>query len=151
MFSVVEPVPCLDARNGCEPDFQLFKQKFVAECSDFEDHSCVLQAWCQNTTTTPRIDIDNLLTKEAEKAKCLKQGEVCCHQDDIKPPMPIQNCGFHNPDGLAYARVKGLSSQEGEWTHACLMYHMVKGSPEYFAGATLISPGVLVTAAHKAE
>ena len=31
-------------------------------------------------------------------------------------------CGLHNPDGLAFARVKETSTQEGEWPHACLLY-----------------------------
>ena len=69
----------------------------------------------------------------------------------VEPSKPkIHNCGMHNPDGLGYTQVKGISSQEGEWPHACLMFHMSKGSPEYFAMATLIAPGVLVTAAHEA-
>ena len=61
-------------------------------------------------------------------------------------------CGFHTKDGLALARVIGKSTQEGEWPHTCLMYRLNNDQRlEYFAGASLIAPGVLITAAHEVE
>ena len=65
--------------------------------------------------------------------------------------MKAPRCGIHTPEGLALARVKGKSTQEGEWPHTCLMYHLESGRPEYFGGATLIAAGVLITAAHKVQ
>ena len=45
------------------------------------------------------------------------------------------------------------STQHGEWPHACLLFDT---SPEvagglFIGGASLIAPGVIITAAHKVE
>jgi hypothetical protein len=44
-------------------------------------------------------------------------------------------------------KISGISSQEGEWPHACLIFHKDK----VIGGASLITPKVLVTAAHILE
>ena len=52
---------------------------------------------------------------------------------------------------MALARDEDKSTQEGEWPHTCLMYRFKEGRPEFFGGASLIAPGVLITAAHKVQ
>ena len=60
-----------------------------------------------------------------------------------------QNCGKHNENGSADNRIQikvpGISSQEGEWPHMCLIFE----NGDIIGGASLIAPKVLVTAAHK--
>ena len=60
-------------------------------------------------------------------------------------------CGIHNENGITQNGVTmanpKVSSQEGEWPHACLIFH--KGT--FIGGASLIAPKVLVTAAHKLQ
>ena len=66
--------------------------------------------------------------------------------------IPVQICGIHNPEGLALAKQTGKLTQEGEWPHICIMYNVnIKNDYSYIGGATLIAPGVLVTAAHEVE
>ena len=64
---------------------------------------------------------------------------------------PIIECGIHNEYGVSQndvkQRIRGISSQEGEWPHACIIFH--KG--QLIGGASLIAPKVLVTAAHILE
>lgn len=60
-------------------------------------------------------------------------------------------CGTHNQDGLAKdgvtAKVEGVSAQEGEWPHACIIYNKEK----IVGSASLVAPNVLVSAAHTLE
>ena len=60
-------------------------------------------------------------------------------------------CGTHNKNGIPRygisMKISGISSQEGEWPHACLIFHKDK----VIGGASLITPKVLVTAAHILE
>jgi hypothetical protein len=49
-------------------------------------------------------------------------------------------------------KLKDKSTQEGEWPYTCAIFKKnTKGNDEFVGGATLIAPGVLVTAAHKIE
>ena len=64
--------------------------------------------------------------------------------------IPAQICGIHNPEGLSLAKQTGKLTQEGEWPHICIMYENTKNE-SFLGGATLIAPGVLVTAAHELE
>ena len=44
------------------------------------------------------------------------------------------------------------STQHGEWPHACLiMDTSIISTGQFIGGASLISPGVIITAAHKVE
>ena len=45
------------------------------------------------------------------------------------------------------AKQTGKLTQGGKWPHICIMYNV----NSYLGGATLIAPGVLVTAAHEVE
>ena len=70
-------------------------------------------------------------------------------------PVSAPRCGVHTPEGLAFSKVSGVQTQEGEWPHTCLLFRLDGGAnfatPEIFGGASLIAAGVLVTAAHKVE
>ena len=68
------------------------------------------------------------------------------------PPIVLETpttCGTHNPNGIEINgvsnKILGVSSQEGEWPHTCILFH--KGVT--IGGASLITPKVLLTAAHK--
>ena len=69
----------------------------------------------------------------------------------ILPNWQRIECGLHNENGITQNGVTlsnpKISSQEGEWPHACLISH--KGT--FIGGASLIAPKVLVTAAHKLQ
>ena len=44
------------------------------------------------------------------------------------------------------------STQHGEWPHACLLFDTSEVAGGLFiGGASLIAPGVIITAAHKVE
>ena len=99
---------------------------------------------------------------------CEDISERCCHESSIiSTPttslpidvqsgtnnfssiqrIPAQICGIHNSEGLAMAKQTGKLTQGGKWPHICIMYNV----NSYLGGATLIAPGVLVTAAHEVE
>ena len=61
---------------------------------------------------------------------------------DMPPARPLYGLG---------ARIQGFSeyeSQFGEWPHMCSVMGSLLGKPTHFCGASLISPGVVLTAAH---
>ena len=62
--------------------------------------------------------------------------------------LPLKKCGIHNPNGIQQSGVAtlmtGVSSQEGEWPHACLIF----SNGNIIGGASLIASKVLITAAH---
>ena len=62
--------------------------------------------------------------------------------------MSYRQCGVHNINGIpnhgVTTSVPGVSSQEGEWPHTCIIQHNGKN----IGGASLIASKVLVTAAH---
>ena len=94
-----------------------------------------------------------------EPERC-KDGSLQNYGENVSPCPQAPNCqenwpniacGIHNKNGIPQHGVTqaytGLSSQEGEWPHVCILYH--KG--EKIGGASLIAPQVLVTAASKLE
>ena len=63
-------------------------------------------------------------------------------------PIELSQCGNRNIHGVG-TKVDGLSeSQFGEWPHMCSVMGSLLGKPTHFCGASLISPGVVLTAAH---
>jgi len=67
-------------------------------------------------------------------------------------------CGKHHPDGLEIKAKhssdggEGQSTQHGEWPHACLILDTSTNKEgKFVGGASIISPGVILTAAHKVE
>ena len=53
-------------------------------------------------------------------------------------------CGTHNQDGLTK---DGVTTKEGEWPHACIIYFKDK----IVGSASLIAPEIHVSAAHSLE
>lgn len=109
-----------------------------------------------------KITIDN------EISLCDKDDEVCCVPSTVSPAPPPgppgseppiivrdepRRCGVRNPNGLT-TKAKNpqdgdTSTTFGEWTFPCLIYKKRRSRLDPVGGATLIAPGVLVTAAHK--
>ena len=62
----------------------------------------------------------------------------------------MSGCGRRNVNGLG-ARIQGFSqheSQVGEWPHMCAVLRQEAAVKTFQCGASLISPGVVLTAAH---
>ena len=62
----------------------------------------------------------------------------------------VSGCGRRNVNGLG-ARIQGFSqheSQVGEWPHMCAVLRQEAAVKTFQCGASLISPGVVLTAAH---
>ena len=79
--------------------------------------------------------------------------------DDIedKEPAFVPLCGRRNQNGLGL-RISGYregETQFGEWPHMCVVLKrgVINGQPAnlYQSGASLIAPGVLLTAAHSVK
>jgi len=107
---------------------------------------------------------------------CLGDDEICCSparripvepinvdpkiQNPPLPPKVIKpepykpKCGQHNEDGIG-VRISNpqdmeFATQFGEWPHVCMiMRKNTAGSDAFLGGASLIAPGIVVTAAHK--
>merc|ERR1712226_1277994 len=104
---------------------------------------------------------------------CLGDDEICCSparripiepintdQNQIPDPKVIKpepykpKCGQHNEDGIG-VRISNpqdmeFATQFGEWPHVCMiMKKNTAGTDAFLGGASLIAPGIVVTAAHK--
>ena len=95
-----------------------------------------------------------------ELSKCNKDIHVCCkphknRNETCVDPDPVpRHCGTHNKNGLdirvTQPTDKKFATQFGEWPHVCLLYKINSlGNYEFVGGASLISPGTILTAAHK--
>ena len=76
---------------------------------------------------------------------CPNYGQACC--------KPKPKCGLRNP-GLGY--IQSYSTKEGEWPHMCILIDTSARGTKYLpgkvvGGASLIAPGIVVTAVHKIE
>jgi hypothetical protein len=107
-----------------------------------------------------------VLAINPEGSLCAGDIEVCCK---LKPTKPggtklepkkeleyVPKCGRHNPEGIdilvTKPQDKHTATQFGEWPHACILYKVDSKKDDLFiGGASLIAPGVVITAAHKVE
>ena len=143
---------------------QVESDRTFPDCSDYSDqlgYQCVPYYQCSNGTIITDgaglIDIRNgFAALNPEESKCPGLLEVCCRDPDFVPPPPkvkyISGCGRRNLNGLG-ARIQGFQdgeSQVGEWPHMCALLRQeeVGGVKTFQCGASLISPGVVLTAAH---
>merc|ERR1712119_37569 len=143
-------------------------------CADYTEllgYECVPYYQCHNGTIITDgaglIDIRNGFGALApEDSKCPGFLDVCCKDPDFTPPPPPKikyspQCGRRNQNGLG-VRIQGFTeseSQFGEWPHMCAVLHEkpveqeggYSGEPQtvnlYQCGGSLISPGVILTAA----
>jgi len=137
-------------------------------CADYTEkfgYECVPYYQCSNgsiiTDGAGLIDIRNGFgSLNAEDGKCPGFLDVCCKDPDfVPPPPPVKQyktkCGQRHQNGLG-ARIQGFKeseSQMGEWPHMCAVLKETRiGDSDpvnvYQCGGSLISPGVVLTAAH---
>merc|ERR1719373_1184033 len=141
---------------------QVESDRRFEDCSDYTDqlgYECVPYYQCSNGTIITDgeglIDIRNgFAALNPDESKCPGFLEVCCRDPDFKPPPPkvkyVSGCGKRNVNGLG-ARIQGFcqgESQVGEWPHMCAVLKEEAGIKKFQCGASLISPGVVLTAAH---
>jgi len=132
------------------------------DCSDYTKqlgYECVPYYQCSNGTIitdgTGLIDIRNgFAALNPEESKCPGFLDVCCKDPEFSPPPPkvkyTSGCGRRNINGLG-ARIQGFKeheSQVGEWPHMCAVLRQEQQVKTFQCGASLISPGVVLTAAH---
>ena len=145
---------------------QVESDRTFPDCSDYSQqlgYQCVPYYQCSNGTIITDgaglIDIRNgFAALNPEESKCPGFLEVCCRDPDFVPPPPpvkyVPGCGRRNLNGLG-ARIQGFKdgeSQVGEWPHMCALLRQETGEQggvkTFQCGASLISPGVVLTAAH---
>merc|ERR1711872_898862 len=138
------------------------------ECSNYArlGYECVPYYQCREGLidirfgATPAQDSAIL---DPSVSKCPGQLEVCCKDPDhVEPPAPLRHqpqCGTRHQNGL-FANVQNqgkTDTQFGEWPHMCAIleekevttpYGGFELISEYKCGASLISPDVVLTAAH---
>ena len=133
-------------------------------CSDYTErfgYECVPYYQCANGSiiTDGEGLLDVRSTLNAEESKCPGPLDVCCKDAEfVAPAQPAvqyqPKCGQRNTGGLS-VRIQGFTdseSQFGEWPHMCalLREELVEGEvgQVYQCGASLLEPGVLLTAGH---
>merc|ERR1712215_194344 len=150
--------------------------KRESECSSYASlgYECVEYYQCRDghiiTDGEGLIDIRFGATPAQDSAildptisKCPGQLEVCCKDPDhVAPPPALRHqpkCGTRHQNGLfANVQNQGKSdTQFGEWPHMCAIleerevptpYGGLELVTEYKCGGSLISAGVVLTAAH---
>jgi len=141
---------------------QVESDRTFEDCSDYTEqlgYECVPYYQCSNgsiiTDGAGLIDIRNgFAALNPEESKCPGFLDVCCKDPEFIPPPPkvryTPQCGRRNNNGLG-ARIQGFKegeSQMGEWPHMCAILREEGGVKTFQCGASLISPSVVLTAAH---
>jgi len=159
-------VCCLKKKQTVEP-------RRVSECPAKEEKKCVALEQCNNeailTNSLEQDDFytvseDGIVTVDAGHNLCEVDNEVCCTpKDPVDPCNKYESkrqyepkCGQHNSNGAGLRITNPLGGKEqtqfAEWPHACIIYKKTTGGSqdkEFLGGASLISPGIVVTATHK--
>merc|ERR1719242_1998298 len=166
LVEIVKGSPTLtsDYNSNTVSQAQVESDRRFEDCSDYTEqlgYECVPYYQCSNGTIITDggglIDIRNgFAALNPEESKCPGFLEVCCRDPDFVPPPPkpkyVSGCGRRNLNGLG-ARIQGFThgeSQVGEWPHMCALLRQEEagGVKTFQCGASLISPGVVLTAAH---
>ncbi|XP_023334918.1 serine proteinase stubble [Eurytemora carolleeae] len=154
----------------------LFSLALGQECADFENSGffCVDSRLCiegnidqsgQNVLSVRQAEEPSLPSPEtrsqALRSRCPEVSETCCYYGEglglqyfkTEQPASRSSCGQHNEGG-----VEGFVSNErkklgfGEFPHICVILSRLivdgKRKKQYEGAASLISPRVLLTAAH---
>jgi len=90
--------------------------------------------------------IHTILARPQEGVEDVEGTKTDEEDDDYDDVEWDVKCGKHNLDGLK-EKVEGAATQQGEWPHACIIYH----KNEIVGSASLVAPTVLVSAAHTLE
>ena len=140
------------------------------KCSDNVGKECLPMHKCDlNSTILTSSDPSSLISitengtvdLDAQANLCNVDNVVCCTRKVMNVTMlmgnqtnkPYRNkCGQRHALGYGVRISNPLNGKEatqfGEWPHACILYKK-KGSLEFLGGASLIAPGIVVTATHK--
>ena len=155
-------------RNGIRSADPLFLQQVATNIRNNRFVFDIITVLCHFIFHLLKIPVLKML--KARNASCPKSWDTCCRKDthfdmpfvNVNPPIPTTarprpGCGVRNK-GLLGVRISGASdsgrekAEFGEWPHMCIILQNViqneKSEQYYVCGASLISPGVVLTAAH---
>ena len=101
----------------------------------------------------------NLFSSDARPQQDNEKGETISGEPKITSSYTRGRCGKHNACGTknlsencTQNEVNSFETKFGEWPHMCaILKKRIIGDNtklEFWAGASLISPGILLTAAH---
>jgi len=114
-------------------------------------------------STFLNVRSDGLVDIDASANLCPVDNKVCCTPRDVdscksnvRKPQYVPKCGKHNSQGEGIRISNPFSGKEatqfGEWPHACILYRKITGGRddrEFLGGASIITPGIVITATHK--
>ena len=129
-------------------------------------HKCGLDSTILTSSATSsliNITENGIVDLDAQANLCEVDNEVCCTKKKQQPPNVNRlkppyypKCGQRNILGhgvrITNPRNGKETTQFGEWPHACILYKKTPGkrdSIEFLGGASLIAPGIVITATHK--
>jgi len=156
---------CGRRRGCCKNKKPTEEQKPGNSCNE-NNYGCHILQKCNLDLPVYKSGSDDLLSIIGESLKidekinkCDKENEICCSPLEgtptSRPPREL-GCGRRNPNGLSTEAKNpqdgDRSTNLGEWPFVCLLYK--KGSfgiDSLIGGASLLAPGVVLTAAHKIE
>ena len=142
-------------------------------CKDHPGKECLPLNKCElgstilkNSDSSSLLDIDKengIVGLDANANLCEIDNNVCCTRKETPAPptmtkdKPYQpKCGQHRPKGFGLRIFNPLEGKEathfGEWPHACIIYQKTPGKRDdakFLGGASLIAPGIVITATHK--
>lgn len=91
-----------------------------------------------------------MLVSRSTHGPCPTASQVCCNKKDNIATMKPTVCGLRNPEGIGYKvtdNVDEAQYAEFPWM-AALSAQDNDGDLKYICGGSLISPYVVLTAAH---
>ena len=147
------------------------KRPELSDCPKDEGKTCLSLNECAdsailtNSVSSSLLDIreSGLVDLDAKANLCPVDNQVCCTLQTDKnittcgtKAQYVPRCGQHNSLGNGL-RINNLiegkeATQFGEWPHACVLYKKTpngRDSVQFLGGASLIAPGIVVTATHK--
>ena len=147
------------------------KKTPIPKCSDnvgkecLPIHKCGLDSTILTSSATSNlinITENGIVDLDAQANLCEVDNEVCCTKKKQQPPIVNRakpyypKCGQRNILGSGVRVINPCNGKEttqfGEWPHACIVYKKTPGkrdSIEFLGGASLIAPGMVITASHK--
>ena len=131
-------------------------------------HKCELDSTILTSSANSsliNITENGIVDLDAQANLCEVDNEVCCTKKKLipepnpfikKPKIYYPKCGQRNILGhgvrITNPRNGKETTQFGEWPHACILYKKTperRDTIEFLGGASLIAPGIVITATHK--